>query len=166
MASPSKIKLGDQEISFEITPLAEQANGAVMMRMGDTILLVTAVMAKKPLANPGFFPLSVEYEERFYAAGKILGSRFVRREGRPTDEAILTARLVDRAIRPLFPSRLRNEIQVIATCLSWDATYDPDILGLLGASFALSISDIPWKGPLGALRIGRGDNAFIFNPSY
>ncbi|MDO8633090.1 MAG: polyribonucleotide nucleotidyltransferase [bacterium] len=166
MASPSKIKLGDQEISFEITPLAEQANGAVMMRMGDTMLLVTAVMSKKTLPNQGFFPLSVEYEERFYAAGKILGSRFVRREGRPTDEAILTARLIDRAIRPLFPSRLRNEIQVIATCLSWDATYDPDILGLLGASFALSISNIPWKGPLGALRIGRVDNAFVVNPSY
>ncbi|OHA68974.1 MAG: polyribonucleotide nucleotidyltransferase [Candidatus Wildermuthbacteria bacterium RIFCSPLOWO2_01_FULL_47_18] len=166
MASPSTIKLGDHEISFEITPLAEQANGAVMMRMGDTMLLVTAVMAKRLLPNQGFFPLSVEYEERFYAAGKILGSRFVRREGRPTDEAILTARLVDRAIRPLFPSQLRNEIQVIATCLSWDATYDPDILGLLGASFALSISDIPWKGPLGALRIGRIDNAFVVNPSY
>ncbi|MDO8577295.1 MAG: polyribonucleotide nucleotidyltransferase [Candidatus Wildermuthbacteria bacterium] len=166
MASPSKIKLGDREISFEITPLAEQANGAVMMRMGDTMLLVTAVMSKKTLPNQGFFPLSVEYEERFYAAGKILGSRFVRREGRPTDEAILTARLIDRAIRPLFPSQLRNEIQVIATCLSWDATYDPDILGLLGASFALSVSDIPWKGPLGALRIGRVDNAFVVNPSY
>ncbi|MDP2637251.1 MAG: polyribonucleotide nucleotidyltransferase [bacterium] len=164
-SSTQKVKIGDKEISFEVTPLAEHANGAVLMRMGDTVLLVTAVMGKS-LVDKGFFPLSVEYEERFYAAGKILGSRFVRREGRPTDEAILTARLIDRAIRPLFPGNVRNEVQVIATCLSWDATYDPDILGLMGASFALSVSDIPWKGPLGAVRIGRVDGTFVANPSY
>lgn len=166
MASSDKIKIGEQEISVEATPLAEQANGAVLVRMGDTVILVTAVMSKRSVANQGFFPLSVEYEERFYAAGKILGSRFVRREGKPTDEAILTARLIDRAIRPLFPSHMRNEVQVIATCLSWDSVYDSDILGLLGASFALSLSDIPWKGNLAGIRIGRIDGKFVVNPSY
>lgn len=165
MASSYTIKLGDQSIVFEVTALAEQANGAVMVRMGDTMILVTAVMGKN-IANQGFFPLSVEYEERFYAAGKILGSRFVRREGKPTDEAILTARLIDRAIRPLFQKGLRKEVQVIATCLSWDSVYDSDILGLLGASFALSVSDIPWQGGLVGVRVGRVEGKFVINPSY
>lgn len=165
MASSHTIKLGDQSISFEVTALAEQANGAIMVRMGDTMVLVTAVMGKNT-ASQGFFPLSVEYEERFYAAGKILGSRFVRREGKPTDEAILTARLIDRAIRPLFPKELRKEVQVIATCLSWDSVYDSDILGLLGASFALSVSDIPWQGGLVGVRVGRVEGKFVINPSY
>ena len=108
----------------------------------------------------------MDYEERFYAAGKILGSRFVRREGRPQDEAIITARLIDRAIRPLFPKGFRKEVQVIATCLSWDAENDSDVLGLLGASLALSVSDIPWSGPVGAVRVAKVQDAFVVNPTY
>ncbi len=161
-----KIKLGECELSFNSTSLAENANGAVWSRMGYTVLLVTAVMSRGKSTNQGFFPLSVEYEERFYAAGKILGSRYMRREGRPADEAILTARLIDRAIRPLFPPALRKEVQVISTCLSWDTKNDPDVLGLVGASLSLCISDIPWNGPVAAVRIGRINQQFIVNPTY
>src|SRR3990167_3609963 len=120
------ITLGNTVTSFELTDWAEQANGAVLVRTGDTVVLVTAVMSKQPLENLAFFPLTVEYEERFYAAGRILGSRFMRREGRPSDDAVITARLIDRAIRPLFPKWLNREVQVITTCLSWDAQNDPD----------------------------------------
>lgn len=160
------IKVGTKEISFELNNWAEQANGSVLVKSGQTAVLVTAVMSRGESQNQGFFPLTVEYEERFYAAGRILGSRFVRREGRPTDEAIIAARVIDRAIRPLFPPAMRREVQVIATCLAWDKENDPDILGLLGASFALTVSDIPWAGPLGALRVGRVDGAFVLNPTY
>ena len=130
-AQPYTLKLQDKTISLELTDLPEQANGSVLVRQGDTVILVTAVSASSAFANQGFFPLTVDYEERFYAAGKILGSRFVRREGKPQDEAIITARLIDRAIRPLFPKGFRNEVQVIATCLSWDAENDSDVLMLL-----------------------------------
>tara|TARA_Y100000310_G_C20695633_1_gene825483 strand:+ start:1332 stop:3443 length:2112 start_codon:yes stop_codon:yes gene_type:complete len=160
------ITVGEKELSFELTDLAEQANGAVQVRMGDTVALVTAVMSKRPLENPSFFPLTVDYEERFYAAGKILGSRYMRREGRPSDEAIITARLIDRAIRPLFPKGFDREIQVICTCLSWDSKNDPDIMGLSGASLALSLSDIPWQGPVGVVRVGRVEGNFVLNPTY
>ena len=161
-----KITLGDKEISFELTSLAEQANGRVLVRMGDTVALVTAVMSRRSLDNLSFFPLTVEYEERFYAAGKILGSRYMRREGRPSDEAIITARLIDRAIRPLFPEGFDHEVQVICTVLSWDGQNDPDLMGLMGASFALSISDIPFAGPVGVVRIGRINGNFVLNPTY
>ncbi|OHA64635.1 MAG: polyribonucleotide nucleotidyltransferase [Candidatus Wildermuthbacteria bacterium RIFCSPLOWO2_01_FULL_48_29] len=159
-------KLADRSVSFELTNWAEQANGNVLVRMGETVTLVTAVMAREELSNQGFFPLTVDYEEKFYAAGKILGSRFIRREGRPSDEAIITARLIDRAIRPLFPKNFLREVQIICTCLSWDTQNDPDMSGLLGASLALSLSDIPWKGPLAAVRIGRVQGNFILNPTY
>lgn len=161
-----KITLGDKEISFELTSLAEQANGKVLVRMGDTVALVTAVMSHYPLDNLPFFPLTVEYEERFYAAGKILGSRYMRREGKPSDEAVVTARLIDRAVRPLFPEGFNREVQVICTVLSWDAKNDPDIMGLMGASLALSTSNIPFAGPVGVVRIGRVDENFILNPTY
>ncbi|MBI2113087.1 MAG: polyribonucleotide nucleotidyltransferase, partial [Candidatus Wildermuthbacteria bacterium] len=166
MANTWKITEGNCEISFEATTLAEQADGAFLVRMGDTVVLVTAVMSKNPTANIGFVPLFVDYEERFYAAGKILGSRFVRREGRPADEAILTARVIDRAIRPLFPRNISREVQVIATCLSWDGQNDPDIAGLLGASASLLSSNIPWAGPVSACRVGRVDGSFVINPNY
>ena len=159
-------QLGEKAITFELNNWAEQANANVLVKAGDTSTFVTAVMAKNESNSLGFFPLTVDYEEKFYAAGKILGSRFVRREGRPSDEAIITARLIDRAIRPLFPKNFMREVQVIATCLSWDTQNDPDISGLLGASLALSLSDIPWKGPLAALRIGRVQGAFVLNPTY
>ena len=138
------IQIQGKEISFELPHLAEQANGHVLVRSGDTVVLVTAVMSSYE-TNLDYFPLMVDYEEKFYAAGKILGSRFMRREGRPSDEAIITARVIDRAIRPLFPRGFKQEVQVITTCLSWDGENDPDILGLLGSSLALSISDIPWQ---------------------
>jgi len=160
-----KVELGGRELIVELRNLAEQANGSVLIQYGDTLILATSVLSKTE-RDVDFFPLTVDYEERFYAAGKILGSRYIRRESRPSDEAILTARLIDRAIRPRFPEDFFQEIQTVITCLSWDRENDPDIIGLLGASLALSLSDIPWSGPIGALRIGRVDGEFILNPIY
>lgn len=150
----------------EFSDLAENANGSVMLRLGNTVVLATAVMSKGE-KDLEYFPLSVEYEERFYASGQILGSRFMRREGRPSDEAILSGRIVDRTIRPLFDSDLRNEIQVVVTILSLDK-YDPDILGVIASSLALGVSCIPWNGPVSAVRIGklRNSDEFLVNPSY
>lgn len=161
-----KVKVGNKEIIVELKDLAPQSNGNILIRLGDTVVLVTATMTATPIENPGFFPLTVEFEEKFYSAGKILGSRFVRREGRPTDEAIITSRLIDRAIRPLFPKHLDRAVQIIAAVLSFDSENDPDILGLLGASISLSISDIPWAGPVSVLRIGRVNGDFVINPDY
>ncbi|MBI2577626.1 MAG: polyribonucleotide nucleotidyltransferase [Candidatus Wildermuthbacteria bacterium] len=159
------LALKDKEIIVSFPNWAEQANGNVILRLGDTTVLVTAAMSQNE-SNLGFFPLTTDYEERFYAAGKILGSRFVRREGRPSDEAVITARLIDRAIRPLFPKNFFREVQVITTCLSWDGANDPDMIGLLGASLALGTSNIPWKGPVGGVRIGRVNDEFIIDPTY
>ncbi|MGB2762417.1 MAG: polyribonucleotide nucleotidyltransferase [Minisyncoccales bacterium] len=161
-----KINTGGKDLIVEIRDLAEQANGSVLVRYGDTMVLATAVMSEQEREGIDFFPLTVDYEERYYAAGKIYGSRYIRRESRPSDEAILTARLIDRAIRPKFPKNLKREVQVVITCLSWDSENDPDILGLLGASLALSISDIPWAGPIANLRIGKNGQKFILNPTY
>ncbi|MBI2450334.1 MAG: polyribonucleotide nucleotidyltransferase [Candidatus Nealsonbacteria bacterium] len=160
-----KLEIGGKDLIVETKPLAAKANGSVTVRYGDTMVLATAVMSKTA-AEQDFFPLTVEYEERYYAAGKILGSRFIRRESRPSDEAIITARAIDRAIRPRFPKNLGKEVQVVVTCLSWDGQNDPDILGLLAASLALSVSDIPWAGPIASLRIGRINNEFTINPHY
>jgi len=161
-----KLNIGEKDLIVEIRDLAQQANGNVLVRYGDTVVLATAVMSKRERADIDFFPLTVEYEERFYAAGKILGSRFIRRESRPSDEAILTARAIDRAIRPRFPKDFYKEIQVVVTCLSWDSENDPDIIGLIAASLALSISDIPWSGPLAPLRGAKVNDKFILNPVY
>src|SRR4030043_1079769 len=125
-----KLDIGNKELRVEISNLAEQASGSVLVQYGETTVLATAVMSDFEREGIDFFPLTVEYEERFYAAGKILGSRYMRRESRPPDEAILTARLIDRAIRPLFPEHFFKEVQVVVTCLSWDAKNDPDIAGL------------------------------------
>ena len=161
------LKLENKELKVDFDGLAEQANGSILVSIGDTLVLTTSVMSKQDRENLGFFPLTVEYLERYYAAGKIKGSRYIKREGRPSDEAICNARLIDRAIRPRFPKGLKREIQVISTVLSWDRENDPDVLGLLGASFALSVSDIPWDGPLGVVRVCRQkDGKFILNPSY
>lgn len=145
--------------------LADQASGSVMLQMGDTIVLATAVMSKEKREGIDFFPLTVDYEERFYASGQILGSRFVRREGRPTDTAIISGRMVDRTIRPLFDQRLRNEVQIILTVLSL-GNEDPDVLAINAASLALLISDIPWDGPASAVRIAKDSNNknFTTNP--
>ena len=161
-----KLNIADRELTVEIRNLAEQANGNCFVRYGDTVVLATAVMSQQEREGIDFFPLTVEYEERFYAAGKILGSRFMRRESRPSDEAILSGRAIDRTIRPRFPKDLYKETQVVLTCLSWDGQNDPDIVGLIAASLALGISDIPWSGPIASLRIGRINNQFVLNPAY
>jgi len=160
------LKLGGRDLVIESRGLAEQANGSVLVRYGDTVVLGTAVMAKEDMQGKDFFPLTVEYEERFYAAGKILGSRYMRREGRPSDEAIITARVIDRTIRPLFPKGFQREVQVVTTCLSWDQANDPDLVGLIAASQSLAISDIPWSGPAAIVRIGKNSEGFILNPTY
>ncbi len=160
------LKLGEKNLKVEVRKLAEQANGDVLVRYGDTLILAVCVMSKEDREDLGFFPLTVEYQEKYYAAGKIKGSRYIKREGRPSDEAICNSRLIDRTIRPRFPKDLFREIQVIATVLSWDAQNDPDIVGLTAASLALSISDIPWDGPIGAVRVCRKDGKFILNPTY
>ncbi len=156
-------EIGGKTLTIETSSLAEQANAAVLVKYGETVILATAVMGKydKPL---DYMPLKVDYEERFYAAGKVLGSRYVRREGKSSDEAILTGRLVDRTIRPLFNNRLRREIQVVVTVLSYDDEQDPDFPGLLGASLALAISDIPWSGPVAAVRVAQKNGTLIVNP--
>jgi polyribonucleotide nucleotidyltransferase len=160
------VELAGKTLSAEFTDLAEQAHGSVLLRYGETVILVTAVMSDRPSGMP-YFPLSVEFEEKFYAAGAILGSRFIRREGRPSDEAVLSARIVDRTLRPLFDHRIRNEIQIVVTVLAMGDD-DPDVLGVIGASLALSVSDIPWNGPVGAVRIGRRHDTgeVLVNPTY
>ncbi len=144
--------LNGEPITIEVSDLAEQANAAVIGHHGNTAVLATVVMSKEDKMGD-FFPLTVDYEEKFYAAGKIMGSRFVRREGKASDEAILSARLIDRTIRPLFDARLRREVQVVVTILSYDEKNDPDVIGLLSASTALAISNIPWNGPVAGVQI-------------
>ncbi len=160
-----QIEIANKILSIEVKNLAEQANGEALIRYGETEVLATCVMGEEA-RTLGFFPLTVDYEERYYAAGKIRGPRYIKREGRPSDEAICVARMVDRAIRPLFPKDLRRKVQIVITCLSWDGENDPDILSLLAASVALSISDIPWKGPVGCVRIGGNEEKLLFNPTY
>ncbi len=157
-------KLGNDELIFETGLLAGQAGGAVMLRSGDCLLLTTATASKSAREGVDFFPLTVEFEEKLYAAGRIPGS-FFRREGRPGEDAILTARLTDRPLRPLFNKNYRNEVQVIITPLSSDGEKHLDILAINNASTALMISDIPWDGPVGAVRIGLREGEFLVNPS-
>jgi polyribonucleotide nucleotidyltransferase len=145
--------------------LAQQANGSCTVRYGDTVVLCTAVLGEAK-EDYDHFPLMVDYEERMYAAGRIKGSRFVKREGRATDEAILSGRLIDRAVRPLFPEHITNEVAVVTTVFSHDGTNDADVPGLIGAACALAISDIPWHGPIAAVRIGRVEGKLIVMPSY
>ena len=158
--------IGDKEITVEINDWAEQAHGSVLVRLGDTVVLATAVMSTNPREGGDFFPLTVEYEEKYSAAGKILGSRFVKRETRPSEEATLVSRLIDRSIRPRFDMRMRNEVQIVTTVLAIDEKNDPDMPALLGASLALSLSDIPWNGPTAGVRVGRLDGKLILNPSF
>ncbi|MDD3491626.1 MAG: polyribonucleotide nucleotidyltransferase [Candidatus Pacebacteria bacterium] len=161
------VKAGDKTINIEFSNLVEQANGSVMVKMGETIVLASAVMGTEDKADLGFFPLMVDYEEKYYAVGKIYGSRFVRRESRPSEIAILNGRLIDRTIRPLFSQQMRREVQVVVTCLSIDEKNDPDILGIIAASLALGVSNIPWQGPVAATRISWSkENGFIINAEY
>jgi polyribonucleotide nucleotidyltransferase len=151
-------------LTAEFSDLAEQANGSVLVKYGETVVLATAVMSPNERLGLDYFPLTVDYEEKFYAAGEILGSRFIRREGRPSDEAILMNRLVDRTIRPLFSQKIRNEVQVIVLALAVDGENDPDIPAIIAASLALGTSDIPWGGPIGACRVVYPD--FTINADY
>ncbi len=160
------LQLGGRELSISTGLLAGQANGAVTVQYGDTVVLATAVMSQSMSKITGYFPLMVDFEERYYAAGKIKGSRFIKREGRPSDDAILSGRAVDRTIRPLFNSRMRNEVQVVTTVLSIDGENDPDVVAMIAASAALTLSDIPWAGPIGAVRVGIvNGGGFVLNPS-
>lgn len=160
-------EIGGKKLTATFTDLAEQAHGSVMVRYGNTIVFATAVMSKKERNDIDYFPLTVEYEEKFYAAGSILGSQYIRREGRPSEDAILSGRVIDRTVRPLFDSNLRQEVQVVTTVLSIEED-DPDILAVNAASIALAVSPTPWNGPVSAVRIGRkkGSAEFIVNPTY
>ncbi|MCL4459800.1 MAG: polyribonucleotide nucleotidyltransferase [Chloroflexi bacterium] len=159
-----EITIGGRQLQIETGQLAEQANGAVTVRYGDTLVLATATASKERRPDIDFFPLTVDYEERLYAAGKIPGG-FFKREGRPSEQAILTCRLTDRSMRPLFPKAFHNDVQIIVTVLSADQENEPDVLSIVGASAALSISDIPFDGPVGAVRIGYINNQFVLNPT-
>jgi polyribonucleotide nucleotidyltransferase len=156
-------EIAGRKLVFEISRLAEQANAAVLATYGGTTVLVTAVMGKED-REINFMPLTVDYEEKYYAAGKILGSRFIRREGRPSEEATLSGRLVDRAIRPFFDSRIRRDIQITATVLSYDEENDPDFVALNAASLALGISDIPWNGPVAGVKLAKTGEKIMVNP--
>ena len=152
-----------KKLSFEIGRVAKQANAAVLARHGDTVILVTTVLAEKAREGLDFFPLLVDYEERYYAAGKVPGG-FIKREGRPSESAILSGRMIDRSIRSLFPEWMRHDVHVVATVMSVDQKNPANILGINGASLALAISDIPWNGPIGAVRIGCIDGKLVVNP--
>ncbi len=160
-----EIEIGGKKLVAEFTDLADQADGSVIVRYGNTAILATAVMSHKKREGGDFFPLTVDYEERFYAAGQILGSRFMRREGRPSDAAILSGRIIDRTIRPLFDGRIRHDVQVVITVLAIDQ-HEPDILAVLGASLALSTSDIPFNGPVSAVRIAHQGGNWVTLPTY
>ncbi|MCW5838622.1 MAG: polyribonucleotide nucleotidyltransferase, partial [Anaerolineales bacterium] len=158
-------QVGNQAITLETGKLARLAGGAVTARIGESLILATATMSPSPRTGIDFFPLSVDFEERMYAGGRIPGS-FFRREGRPTEVAILTSRLTDRPLRPLFPKDLRNDVQVIMTALSADTENVLDVIAVNAASAAITISDIPWNGPVGAVRVGRINGEFVVNPTY
>lgn len=164
MANLVELEIAGRKLSLETGRMAKQADGAVLVTYGDSSVLVATVSDKEAKKNLGFFPLTIEYRERTYAAGKIPGG-FFKREGRPSEKEILTARLIDRPLRPLFPEGYKCETQVFCLIVSSDGENDPDLLGLIGASAALMISDIPWDGPVSCVRIGRIDNTLIVNPT-
>src|SRR5438477_3353989 len=156
---------GGKRLSFETGNLAKQAHGAAVVRMGDNVVLATGVANAEPREGIDFFPLTVDYREYTYAGGRIPGG-FIKREGRPSEREIPTSRQIDRPIRPLFPEGFRNETQVIAFALSADTENDPDVLAINAASCALTLSDIPFEGPVGAVRVGLVDGQFVINPTY
>jgi polyribonucleotide nucleotidyltransferase len=158
-----EMSLAGRPLIIETGKLAGQANGAVTVQYGETIVLATATATREPRPDIDFFPLTVDYEERLYAAGKIPGG-FFKREGRPTEQPILTCRLTDRPIRPLFPKGFRNDVQIVVAVLSADQENEPDILSIIGASAALTVSDIPFEGPVGAVKLGHIDGQLVLNP--
>ena len=166
MAEEKKVfstQIAGEDFIVEIGEMAKQANGAAMIRYGDTSVLSTATASKEPSSLP-FFPLTVNYEERLYAVGKIPGG-FIKREGRPSEKAILASRLIDRPIRPLFPEGFRNEVQIISTVMSVDQNCSSEIAAMIGSSIALCISDIPFLEPIAGVQVGRVDGEFIINPT-
>src|ERR1041385_5106640 len=160
-----EVDLGGRIITLETGKMAKQAGGAVVVRSGDSVVLVTACMADQPKPGAGFFPLTVDYREYTYAAGKIPGG-FIKREGRPSEKEVLTSRLIDRPIRPLFPEGFMHETQIIAMVLSADPENDPNALAIAGAAAALAISDIPFPYVMGGVRVGMKDGKYIANPKY
>src|SRR3989344_8508271 len=156
-------EIGGKVLKLEVSKVGEQANAAVIGKYGDTTVLATVVVGSND-RDIDYMPLSVDYEERHYAVGKILGSRYQRREGRPSEEAILSGRLVDRAIRPLFDNRMRRDIQVVVTILSFDEEHDPDLIALNTVSAAIFSSNIPWKGPVGGVKVAKIDGKIVLNP--
>src|SRR5262252_4563496 len=160
-----EVDLGTRKITLETGKMAKQANGSVVVRSGDAVVLATACMADQPKPNAGFFPLTVDYREYTYAAGKIPGG-FIKREGRPSEKEVLTSRLIDRPIRPLFPEGFMNETQIIAMVLSADPENDPNSLAIVGAAAALAVSDIPFPYVLGGVRVGMKDGQYLANPTY
>ncbi len=166
MTKQYSLEWGGKTLSVEIGKIAKQANGSCVVRYGDTMVLVTATMSASARDGIDFLPLSVENEERLYASGKIKSSRFLKREGRPTDDAIVVGRMIDRSIRPLFEQKIRNEIQVVFTTLAFDKENDYDVPAMMGAAIAIGISDIPWFGPIAGIRVGRVGGELIINPTY
>src|SRR5436853_7397666 len=160
-----EVDLGGKNVSIETGKMAKQANGAVVVRSGDSVVLVTACMSENPKAGAAFFPLTVDYREYTYAAGKIPGG-FIKREGRMSEKETLTSRLIDRPVRPLFPEGFACETQIIAMVVSADPEQDPDKLANVGAGAALAISDIPFEHVLGAVRVGLVKGVLIANPTY
>ena len=165
MEKSFETQINGKNFSIKSGKLAKQATGSVVVQYGETIVLVTAVAAHKPKIGMSFLPLSVEYQEKLYSTGRIPGNYFRREIGRPGDKETLTARLIDRPIRPLFPKGYAFETQIIATVLSMDKENDPDVLAIVGASAALEISDIPFQGPIAAVRVVLVDGKFIANPT-
>ncbi len=159
------IDIGGRELSLEIGKFAKQASGSAMVRYGDTMVLATVVASPEADDKKDYFPLQVEYREKISAAGKIPGG-FLKREGRPSEKEVLTSRLIDRPIRPMFPENFRNETQIMVTVYSSDQENDGDVLGAMGASTALMISNIPFDGPIAEVRVGRNDGQFIVNPTF
>src|ERR1700691_4962469 len=156
---------GGKQLSFETGKFAKQAGGSAVVRFGDNVILAAATANPEPRTGIDFFPLTVDYREYTYAGGRIPGG-FIKREGRPSEREVLTCRQIDRPIRPMFPKNFRNETQVIALVLSADKDNDPDVVGINAAGAALALSDIPFGGPIGAVRVGQVDGQFIVNPSY
>ena len=165
MTTRVSTKIGSRELIIETGRMAKQSDGAVTVQYGETVVLTTAVATKEIKEDQDFFPLTVDYREKTYAAGKIPGG-FFKREGRPTEKEILTSRLIDRPLRPLFPEHYFNEVQVMSTVLSVDGDTNPDLLSVVGASAALLISQIPFDTPIGAVRVGYLDGKWIVNPTY
>src|SRR5262249_18287734 len=164
MAKKAEAEIGGRILTLETGRVAKQADGSVLVRYGDSVVLATVVASKTAVEGQDFFPLTVDYRERAYAGGRIPGG-FFKREGRPVEKEILTSRLIDRPLRPLFPKGFRNEIQLIALALSADAENDPDVLAMNGASAAVAVGGLPFLGPFGAVRIGLVDGRLVVNPT-